>query len=55
MCEWGPTVIASVLGQCPERGTLSSGRSPAPMRPTRNRALGVRQPDLGTGRGDVEL
>lgn len=45
----------SVVGQCPELGTLSSGRTHAPIRPSRDRALSLRQPGLNTGRGDMEL
>lgn len=45
----------SVVGQCPELGTLSSGRTHAPIRPSRDRALSLRQPGLDTGRGDMEL
>ena len=39
----------------PQRGTLGSGRTPAPTRPTRNRVLGGTPARPDTHREDVEL
>ena len=43
------------LGSVPQRGTLGSGITPAPTRPTRNRVLGGTPARPGTHREDVEL